>query len=238
MSKLEISPEIVEALQRVSGITQSDSPVETTLKTVAELCVSTIPGCDSAGVTLRVDGRDTTAAASDAYTVEIDNIQYETHQGPCLTALEESAFMQIDAVSKETRWPKFCERAAQNGLRSSMSFPLATDEDRGALNVYAKAEGVFDDAGVGIGVLLASQATVAIKNARMFHASRHLAAELEEALKSRDTIGQAKGILMERERISDPEAFEMLKTMSQSRNVKLREVAQRLVDERQAHRTR
>lgn len=238
MSKIEISPAIVEALQRVSGLTQSDSPVETTLQTVADLCVSTIQGCDSAGVTLRVDGRDTTAAASDAYTLEIDNIQYETNQGPCISALEESAFMQIDAVSEETRWPKFCERAAQQGFRSSMSFPLAADESPGALNVYAKAEGVFDDADIGIGELLASQATVAIKNARMFNASRHLADELEEALKSRDTIGQAKGILMERESISDPEAFEMLKTMSQSRNVKLREVAQRLVDESQTHRTR
>ena len=231
MSKLEISPEILEALQRVSGHLESDSPVEDTLQTVADLCVSTIPGCDSAGVTVKLDGQNTTAAASDSYTLEIDKIQYDSHQGPCVSALEEQVFIQIDAVSDETRWPEFGERAAQHGFRSSLSYPLLTDETRGALNIYAKTERVFDEVGIGIGELLASQATVALKNARMFHASKHLADELQVALKSRDTIGQAKGILMERERISDSEAFEMLKTLSQSTNVKLRDVAQRLVDE-------
>lgn len=231
MSKLEISTEILQALQRVSGLLESDSPVDATLQTVADLCVSTIPGCDSAGVTVRVDGHHATAAASDAYAFEIDKIQYDANEGPCVFALEEATFIQIDAVSEETRWPEFCERAAQHGFRSSLSYPLVTDENRAALNIYGKAERVFDEAGIGIGELLASQATVALKNARMLSASRHLADQLQVALENRDTIGQAKGILMERERITDAQAFEMLKTISQSTNVKLRDVAQRLIED-------
>lgn len=231
MSKLEISPEMLEALQKLSSLLATDTSLDDTLNTIVTLCPTTIPGCDSAGITLRSDGPAATAAASDAYTLEIDKIQYETNQGPCVTALENSEFIQIDAVSEEERWPNFCQKAAQRGFKSSLSYPLTDSGTPGALNVYAKRDRAFTEDGIAVGQLMASQASVALRNARMFLASKHLADELQEALKSRDTIGQAKGILMEREGISDAEAFDMLKTMSQSTNVKLREVAQRLVDE-------
>lgn len=231
MSKLEISPEILQALQKVSGLLGAENPLDETLSTVAQLCVATIPGCDSAGVTLRVEGQDMTAAASDSYTLEIDQIQYDSNEGPCLSALEESTFMQIEAVSEETRWPEFCGTAAEHGFRSSISFPLKNDGAAGALNIYSKTERAFEEDAIAVGGLMAGQATVALQNAHTFRASQQLVTELQEALKSRDTIGQAKGILMEREGITDREAFDMLKTISQATNVKLRDVAQRLVDE-------
>ena len=232
MSKLEISPEILGALQELSTLLSSDTSLRDTLQTVATLSAASIPGCDSAGITLRAaNGEDATAAASDDYTLEIDKIQYETNEGPCVTALENLEFIQIDAVSEETRWPRFCERAAQHGFKSSLSYPVKSNGTSGALNIYAKRERAFSENAISIGYLMASQATVALQNARTLLASKHLAEELQEALKSRDLIGQAKGILMEREGISDQAAFEMLRTMSQSTNVKLRDVAERVVEE-------
>jgi GAF domain-containing protein len=233
VSKLEISPEIVDALQQLSKLLETDDAFERTLNTVVDLSVSTVPGCDSAGVTVRVDGRDTTAAASDHYTLEIDRIQYQTDEGPCLEALASGERQQIEAISEETRWAEFCRRAAGDGLRSSVSFPLRLDgELMGALNLYARSERAFDDAALGVGTVFASQAAIALHNARLYAAARQLGEQLNEALQTRDAIGQAKGILMEREGVSDEQAFEMLKTISQNANVKLREIAHRLIEEK------
>ena len=232
MSKLEISPELLDALQKLSSLLESDDSLEQTLQTIVDLSVANLPGCDGAGVTMRVHGEDTTAAASDEYTLEIDKIQYDTNQGPCVTAVKDGTFQRIDAISEEKRWPEFTRRAGEKGFRSGMSFPLNTDGTTAALNLYAKTERAFDETTMAMGEIFANQATTALQNARTYMAARRVADQLNEALKTRDMIGQAKGILMEREGISDEEAFDMLKTISQNSNVKLRDIAHKLVSER------
>jgi GAF domain-containing protein len=232
VSKLEMSPEILDALRKLSLLLDADDSFQRTLDTVVDLSVSTLPGCDSAGVTLRINGKDETAAASDAYTLEIDTIQYESNEGPFLTALEKGERQHIEAISNESRWPEFCRRAAASGFRSGASFPLGVNGSAGTLNLYAKSEHAFDDVSVGVAEIFAKQAAIALQNAQIYAAARNLGRQLTEALQTRDAIGQAKGILMERENISDGEAFEMLKTISQNTNVKLHEIARRLIDEK------
>lgn len=234
MSKLEISTDLLEAIQNLSSLLDSDDTLGSALESIANLSVSALPGCDSAGVTMRKDGGHTTAAASDEYTLEIDRIQYGSNEGPCVSALEEGKFMHISAVSEETRWPEFCRRAAEKGFRSSLSFPLSDNGTSGALNIYSKSDRAFDDSSIRLGEVFATQASIALRNARTYVAARTLSDQLNEALASRDLIGQAKGILMERENVTDEEAFAMLRTISQNSNVKLRDIAQRLVDEKAA----
>ncbi|MGH3119308.1 MAG: ANTAR domain-containing protein [Gaiellales bacterium] len=232
MSKLEISTELLDSLQRLSSLLESEDALEESLSTVVNLSVVALPGCDAAGVTLRAEGRDTTAAASDEYTLEIDKIQYDSGEGPCVTAITEAKVQQIKAISQETRWPEFCRRAAERGVKSTLSFPLRSNGTVGALNLYAKTERAFTETSVEVGHIFANQATIALLNAHTYVAARQVAEQLNEALKTRDMIGQAKGILMEREGVSDDEAFDMLKTISQNSNVKLRDIARRLIDER------
>lgn len=229
MSKLEISPEILAALQQLSSILESDDAFDRTLATVVDLSVSTLPGCDSAGITVRINGRDQTAASSDHYALEIDKIQYETREGPCLTALESGELQHIEDVSEEARWPRFRELAAGQGFRSGASFPLPLNGISGALNLYSRSERAFDGHAVEVGEVFARQARIALHNAQIYSAARRLGDQLNEAVRTRDLIGRAKGILMERERVSDEEAFEMLRRTSQNTNVKLRDLAQRLV---------
>ncbi len=232
MSKLEISPELLDALQKLSSLLESDDSLNATLQTVVDLSVANLPGCDGAGVTVRIDGEDTTAAASDEYTFEIDKIQYDTDEGPCVTAVAEGTFQKIDAISEESRWPEFARRAEEKGFRSGMSFPLKADGTKAALNIYSKSERAFDEASTAMGEVFAAQAAIALQNARTYMAARRVADQLNEALKTRDMIGQAKGILMEREGVSDEEAFDMLKTISQNSNIKLRDIAHKLIQER------
>lgn len=236
VSKLEVSPEILAALQQLSALLESEDAFDRTLATVVDLSVSTLPGCDSAGITTRVDGRDETLAASDHYTLEIDKIQYDSKQGPCLETIELGEPHYIVDISEETRWPEFRDRAAQEGLRSGASFPLRMNGSVGALNLYSKSERSFDDGAVQIGEVFARQAGIALHNAEIYSAARRLGEQLNEALKTRDLIGRAKGILMEREGLSDEEAFELLKQTSQHTNVKLRVLAQQLVEEKDIRR--
>ena len=230
VAKLDISPELIDALQKLSSLLESQDALEQTLTTIVNLSVAALPGCDSAGVTLRIKGKHLTAAASDEYALEIDKIQYDSNEGPCVYALENSEFQHIDAVSEETRWPEFCRRAAERGFRSSISFPLNQNGTSGALNIYSKTERAFDETAINMAGIFAKQATVALQNAQTYDVARNVAENLNEALKTRDKIGQAKGVLMEREGVTDEEAFEMLKTISQKANVKLRDIAQMLTE--------
>lgn len=232
MSKLEISPEIVDALQQLSSLLECEEALERTLQSVVDLSVATLPGCDSAGITIRSQGKDRTAAASDEYTLEIDDIQYDTGEGPCVSALEIGERISIDAIAEETRWDEFRRRAAAKGLRSSLSWPLRVNGSVGALNLYATRERAFDHTAVAISEVFAKQASIALENAQIYLGARVLAEQLNEALESRDLIGQAKGILMEREGVGDEKAFDMLRAISQNTNVKLREIARRVVEEK------
>ncbi|HVF53619.1 MAG TPA: GAF and ANTAR domain-containing protein [Actinomycetota bacterium] len=235
MSQLFVSQELVDALHSLSSILDQENVLAGTLNNVVNLSVATLPGCDSAGVTLRIGNRDTTAAASDEYTLEIDKIQYGEAQGPCVAAIDDSEPKQIHAVAEETRWPDFCKRAAAKGFRSSLSFPLNGDGSSGALNLYSTRDHGFDDeSSFAVAEIFARQAAIALRNASTYAAARRVADQLHDALLSRDLIGQAKGILMEREGVTDDQAFGMLKTISQNSNIKLRDVAQRLVEERVA----
>lgn len=232
MSDLEVSLEMVEALQKLSHLLETDDALQETLDTVVQLSVKLLPGCEFAGVTMRRDGRDLTAAASDDYALEIDHIQYDVGEGPCVSALETNTFIKIESVDEETRWPDFVSRAADRGFRSSLSFPLKENGSTGALNLYATKDRAFDETSQRVGEIFSRQVTIALRNAHTYSAAQRLADQLNEALESRDVIGQAKGILMEREGISGTDAFEMLKTISQKANVKLREIAQQVVNER------
>ena len=232
MSQVYVTPEMLDALHRLSSLLESDNALQDTLQTVVDLSVATLPGCDSAGVTLRIKGEDRTAAASDDFTLEIDNLQYDAGEGPCVEALETDTTIRIKDISKETRWPGFTQKAEEHSLKGSLSQPLRENGSIGALNLYSRTEQGFDDVAVATSELFARQATIALQNARTYHTAQKLSEQLNEALQSRDVIGQAKGILMEREGISDDAAFEMLKNASQNANVKLREIAQRLVDEK------
>jgi AmiR/NasT family two-component response regulator len=106
----------------------------------------------------------------------------------------------------------------------------ARDQAIGALNLYSKRTNTFDDDSRSLGKLFASQASVAISNAQVYDAAIRLAEQLKKAVESREVIGEAKGILMAQEGVTDDEAFEMLKKLSQNQNVKLRDIAEKIVE--------
>ena len=215
--------ELAEIFAEVARALLSADDVEATLEKITSLAVETIDGCDHAGVSL-VQGRlISTPAASDDVPIQVDTIQYEVDDGPCLGAIREHETFCIEDLAGEDRWPEFSRRAAQEtGVASMLSFRLFAEGDTmGALNLYSKRPGAFDDDALAIGSVFATHAAVALAGAQY---DEHL----QKALQGRDVIGQAKGILMAQQNVNADEAFDILRRASQRMNVKLRELAERV----------
>ena len=183
-----------------------------------------IPGAEDAGITLVERGRVSTPAATSELVLRVDEIQYETREGPCLSVLGDEPLIQVDDLLEDTRWPRFSPQVAALGVRSMLSFHLqAQRRVLGALNLYATQPGAFNAQSDAFGMVLSAHAAVVLALITKVD-------NLSIAVQSRDVIGQAKGILMERYRLTDQQAFDLLVSASQATNTRVHEVATHLAD--------
>jgi GAF domain-containing protein len=183
-----------------------------------------IPSAGFAGFMLATGQQVSIPAGSERIVAALDSTEYETQQGPTLSAAREWIAVRGDDLGTDPRWPDFGSRAAGLGVRSALALPVFVHDRRiGVLSLYAADPEAFNDEDETIGLLLAAVAAVALAGAEEHH---HLLA----AISRRDTIGQAKGILMERYRITDVAAFAVLVKASQRTNRKLRDVALTVAD--------
>jgi GAF domain-containing protein len=205
---------------------ENQHDAESVLQTITAGAVAIIPGVRWAGISL-VQGRTVEARVpTDPLVAKLDVLQSELNEGPCITALLEHHTVRIDDMSQDTRWPKFAQAAVELGVRSSLSFPLFVRKDNlGVLNLYGSEPSAFDDESVHCGEIVAQHASVAMAGSRT-------AEQLHRALDSRDIIGQAKGIIMERHGVDEVQAFALLTRLSQESNTKLLDVAKGVVETR------
>lgn len=231
-SSLDPDDDLRESLAALSKLATGQLDLRDVLTRVAEFAVAAIPGADGAGLTLIEEGHSDTIVASAPFVAEVDAIQYSLGQGPCITAAKEGRTVRSGALGDDSQWPQFGPRVKQLGVHSVLSLPLVTPAGVvGAMNVYAHPMNSFDDHAMLIGELFAVPAAIAVQNAQVLAQTKRLASQLQSALTSRAVIDQALGILMSRTGSSSSEAFDRLRDRSQADNVKLRDVAQRVVDE-------
>lgn len=204
---------------------QESTDVDTVLSELTHSAATAMPGAQHAGITIASrNGKVRTAAATDRYPVLLDEIQQRHEQGPCLSAAWEHHVIRIDDMQLENRWPAYCREARETPIRSIISFQLFADHHQmGALNFYADQPYAFDDDAAEMGLILATHAAVGWNMVRRDE-------QFRSALASRDIIGQAKGMIMERFKIDAVQAFELLKRLSQSSNTPLAVVARQLVE--------
>lgn len=201
--------------------------VQDALDRIAHLARDMVARVSHVGITILDGDTPSTAAASDPESLTLDEAQYNLGDGPCLTAHRENQPIEILSMAEDERWPSFGEVALEHGVHGSLSMPLTVEgESIGALNMYAVAPGPFDDVDRQKVVSFAEQASIALANALSFHRVNEVTEQLREALQTRDVIGQAKGVLMARHRITADEAFQRLRIASQHQNRKLRAIAE------------
>jgi GAF domain-containing protein len=224
----ESSGELARLLGDLAIEMQSQTDAETTLQAIVEGAVKIVPGVRRAGISLIQGRKVESRVPSDPLVTELDQVQISLDEGPCLSALREHQTVLIDDMATETRWPRFTRAAMERGARSLLSFQLfVRRENLGALNLYGAEAGAFDDDSILVGEVLAQHASVALVGAAA-------EAQFHAAVTSRDIIGQAKGILMQRDNLTGLQAFATLLLASQKTNIKLVEVARRLVAEHEA----
>jgi GAF domain-containing protein len=223
---------LAASLSGLSGLLTDHRPLHETLVEIAEFAVHAIPGADGAGLTMLETDRAQTVVASAEFVHVIDDVQYGLGEGPCLLAVQTRETQTSGSLGGDPRWPRFGPRVGRMGVHSVLSLPLMLpDRVVGAMNVYAHAKEAFSPAAVRIGELFARPAAVSVHNARVLAQSQRLTAQLAEALTSRAVIDQALGVLMARSGASPEEAFDRLRTMSQSQHTKVAEVSRVLVEE-------
>lgn len=202
-------------------------PDETTdaLRELARSAVKSVPGAACAGLTVAHRDRSVrSVAATDPYPTMLDEIQQRYGEGPCLSAAWEQHTVVVNDLTSDRRWPRYRRDVlSRTPIRAIMSFELFSDsKEVGALNIYAEQPEIFDGAAVEVGLVYATHAAIAWTVMRRD-------SEFRSALASRDIIGQAKGMLMERFDVDAVHAFELLKRLSQDGNIPLADVARRLV---------
>ncbi|MFE1251151.1 GAF and ANTAR domain-containing protein [Streptomyces sp. NPDC058735] len=202
--------------------------VGSTLERITHSAVERVSGCDAAGILLLHGTRVETLAPTHDLVVESDRLQESLGEGPCFDAArpdtDERVFRIADFGDEEPRWPRYAARAHDLGVGSMMGFLLYTDdEELGALNLYSRRPGSFTEDSETAGWLLASHAAVAFASARSH-------CQMEQALATRHVIGEAMGILMGSHRLTEDQAFDVLRRFSQENNVKLREVARQVCE--------
>jgi hypothetical protein len=201
--------------------------LEQILADVTAAAVQLIPAADLAGVLLvKQGGAFESVADTDSLVAQLDKLQHDFGEGPCYDAALKATVVRADDMRNEPRWPRYAPAAVQHGVLSSLSFKLyTTDRTAGALNLFSFKPGVWDTEAETIGSVFAAHAAAAIL------AGRH-GEQMQSALSSRDRIGQAKGIIMERYGVDELQAFEMLRALSQESQTKLVDIAQRVIDTR------
>lgn len=209
------------------GMQDEDSSKQAMERAVV-IATQILPGCEAAGVCVVYRGHriDTHATSNDALR-QVDALQHELDEGPCLDALQQHDTVQSDDLSTDERWPNWGPEVSRRlGLFSIVSYRLfSTGDNLGALNLYGASKSAFTPDDVHDGIALAAHVGVALASAQEVE-------NLEKALGGRTVIGQATGIVMERFDLPADRAFGVLSRLSQHRNVKLRQLAEQIVHTR------
>jgi GAF domain-containing protein len=183
-----------------------------------------VRGAEYAAVcVVRPDGQVETPAVTGESGLEADRVQAALEVGPCVSAATEGVSVVVDDVAEERRWPAFSFRAMELGVRSMVTCALRLGSDaQGALVVISRKPRAFDAQALDVAEIYATHASAALANSRTVDS-------LRAAVRSRQVIGEATGILMERHRIDASGAFDLLVRASQDLNVKLKLIAERVV---------
>lgn len=218
---------LIRAMKLVHVFAAGPGEVEATLQQLVTIAVEALE-TDMAGLTVRDErGRPTTVVHTDDVASQIDQVQYDWDRGPCLDASRTQTMFEVEEMTTDHRWPEFAARAAERGIRSSLSMPVvAASYGIGALNFYDHRPAHFDSKKQELAELFAGQCSITGLYWHHVNQAQGLAA----AMASRSTIEQAKGVLMCATGCSSDDAFELLREQSQRENRKLRDVAQEIVD--------
>lgn len=223
-------PEFAHRLRRITAVPADDDVVDGALRLVVALARATVGGADGVSVSLHRHGRLATVAASDQTILDMDADQYATGEGPCVDASNEGRWFHVESLDEETRWPAFVPRAKELGINAILSSPLLAEERPvGALNIYSRTPGAFAPKDQELASVFATEASIILADAGVDVSDDQLSQRLQEALRTRQIISQAQGVIMARKGLTEEGAYAVLRHFSQRSSTPLSERAQQIV---------
>ena len=216
--------------QALAGVVLGGRGLAEVLTEIVAVAHREMPGSEASSITLIRRDIPFTAAFDGQMAMDADELQYQRGYGPCVDAGRAGQVFIVEDMRHEERWPDYARHVADQGVRSSLSVPLPFQGVTvGALNNYATTPGAFGETDVAVGQEVAAWVALAVGNADLMARTVDELAGMRAAMESRAVIEQAKGILMERHKFTEDQAFTQLTRASQNTNIKLRDVADRLV---------
>ncbi|MFW3172848.1 ANTAR domain-containing protein [Geodermatophilus sp. CPCC 206100] len=218
-----------EALDELARLVLADESLQSVLERVVGLVRRVMPAGAEVSITVLRDQRPTTAASTGELALHLDEAQYGQGYGPCMDAALSGQFVEVTDGRTETRWPEYMTTFLRSGALSSLAAPVPAAQLAACLNVYSPAAAALTDQHRQAVADFAAYAAVALSNIDALQDARDQAEHLRTAMESRAAIEQAKGILMERHKVTADQAFRLLAGASMRANRKVRDLAEDLV---------
>ena len=222
--------ELSSALAQMAGLVLSRETVDTAVALVTTLAEATIAGTIGAGVTIADEHGKRSKAASNQLVEQADALQYEFDEGPCLTAWRMRQLVRIDDTVTDSRWPRWNNAAARLGVRAVLSVPMVVDDESiGAIKVYSDQPAGYGEHDERVMSLFGEQAAILLANAQSLEQARRLSRQLTDALRGRDVIVRATGVLLARGAADEAAAFTALTDAARRSGQTVQQLARELL---------
>jgi GAF domain-containing protein len=225
------SENLLSSLTELAEVLQTQRTLGGVLANIAEVATTSVPRCDAASVALSINGRPTTASATARIALELDMVQYDLHDGPCLTTFRSMQTMRLDVVGLEEQLPHFAVAARNLGVTSVLSMPaIWGDEPIATLNLYSRS-GVFDETAEVMAAVLATQVTVAVSRSPEFVAARGVVEQAQRDADDEADISVATGLLMATQTVSAEQAASLLQAAALADEETILQIAKRIIQQ-------
>ena len=222
---------MTKSVRQFTAIHSDDEVIDGALRLAVTLARAVVGGADGVSVSLRRRGKLETVAATDQTISTMDATQYDTGEGPCVDASTQGHWFHAESLGGETRWPSFTPRARALGIQAILSSPLLVqNRPVGAINIYSRTAGAFTQAGQELAATFALETSTILSGAEADVTDVHLSVRFLGALRAREVIAQAQGVLMERDGLAEHDAYKALRRLSLENGRPLQERAENIVD--------
>ena len=223
--------DVTSALQRLAETLQTQRTLGGALTGIAEAATTSVPGCDAATIAISIAGRPATAAMTARVALELDMVQYDTQDGPCLTSFATMSTIRLDVTEKDEPFPHFAPAARRRGVRGVLSVPATWgDELVATLNLYSLA-GPFDESAVTVAAVLATQASIAVSRSPEFAAARAVVEGAQREADDQAEVDLATGLLMISQACTADQAQGLLREAAEHDVQTILQIAQRIIQQ-------
>lgn len=230
------SENLVNTLQHLAEVLQSQRTLGAALASIAEAATVSVPGCDAASIAISIAGRPSTAAITARVALELDMVQYDIHDGPCLTSFRTMGTVRVDLMEEGDAFPHFARAARRRGVRGVLSVPATWgNEVVATLNIYSST-GPFDESAVSVGAILAAQVAIAVSRSPEFAAARSVVEKAQRDADDDADVNVATGLLMINEACTAEQAQGLLRQAATADEETTLHIAQRILRQHQSTR--